>query len=177
MTFPTEQDLNSKLLSHVWLFATPMDCSPWNSPGQNTGVCSFSLLQGIFPAQGSNPGLLYCRGILYQLSHKENLRKIWIGWNNKSPDKRNSLGSFLKAVYCHPVYIAFIQNATCEMPCWMDHKLESSLPGKTSTNIHIIRRAADISLIAEGKAQLKNLLMRVKDKSEKAGLKLDISKN
>ena len=44
--------------------------SPWNSPGQNTGVGSLSLLQGIFPIQGSNPGLLYCRQILYQLSHK-----------------------------------------------------------------------------------------------------------
>ena len=37
-----------------------MDC-PWNSPGQNTGVGSFSLLQGIFPTQGSNPGLAHCR--------------------------------------------------------------------------------------------------------------------
>ena len=44
--------------------------SPWNSPGQNTGVGSRSLLQGIFPTQGSNPGLLHCRGILYQLSHQ-----------------------------------------------------------------------------------------------------------
>ena len=43
--------------------------SPWNSPGQNTGVGSFSL-QGIFPTQGSNPGLLHCGWILYQLSHK-----------------------------------------------------------------------------------------------------------
>ena len=43
--------------------------SPWNSPGQNTGVNSFSLLQGIFPTQGSNPGLPHCRQILYQLSH------------------------------------------------------------------------------------------------------------
>ena len=42
--------------------------SPWNSPGQNTGVGSLSLLQGIFPTQGSNPGLLHCRWILYQLS-------------------------------------------------------------------------------------------------------------
>ena len=37
---------------------------PWNSPGQNTGVGSVSLLQGIFPAQGSNPGLPHCRLIL-----------------------------------------------------------------------------------------------------------------
>ena len=42
--------------------------SPWNSPGQNTGVGRLSLLQGIFPTQGSNPGLLHCRQILYQLS-------------------------------------------------------------------------------------------------------------
>ena len=39
-------------------------CSPWNSPGQNIGVSSLSLLQGIFPAQGSNPGIPHCRQIL-----------------------------------------------------------------------------------------------------------------
>ena len=44
--------------------------SPWNSPGQNTGADSRSLLQGIFPTQGLNPGLPHCRQILYQLSHK-----------------------------------------------------------------------------------------------------------
>ena len=44
--------------------------SPWNSPGQNTGVGSLSLLQGIFPTQGSNPGLLHGRWILYQPSHQ-----------------------------------------------------------------------------------------------------------
>ena len=44
--------------------------SPWNSPGHNTGVGSRSLLQGIFPTLGSNPGLLHCRLILYQLSHQ-----------------------------------------------------------------------------------------------------------
>ena len=42
----------------------------WNSPGQNTGVGCHSLLQRIFPTQGSNPVLPHCRGILYQLSHK-----------------------------------------------------------------------------------------------------------
>ena len=39
--------------------------SSWNSPGQNTGVGSYSLLQGIFPTQGLNPGLPYCKQILY----------------------------------------------------------------------------------------------------------------
>ena len=41
---------------------------PWNSPGKNTGVGCHSLLQGIFPTQGSNPGLLHCRQILYHLN-------------------------------------------------------------------------------------------------------------
>ena len=44
--------------------------SPWNSPGQNTGVGSCSLLQGIFPTWGSNPGLPHCVQILYRLSHQ-----------------------------------------------------------------------------------------------------------
>ena len=44
--------------------------SPWNSPGQNMGVGSLSLLQEIFPTQGSNPGLPHCGRILYQLSHR-----------------------------------------------------------------------------------------------------------
>ena len=44
--------------------------TPWNSPGENAGVGSFSVLQGIFPTQGLNPGLPHCRKILYQLSYK-----------------------------------------------------------------------------------------------------------
>ena len=44
--------------------------NPWNSPGQNTGVGSLPLLQGIFSTQRLNPGLLHYRQILYQLSHK-----------------------------------------------------------------------------------------------------------
>ena len=69
-----------KSLSCVRLFATPWSdslwphglYSPWDSPGQNTGVGNLSLLQGIFPTQGSNPGLPRCRQILYQLSHQGN---------------------------------------------------------------------------------------------------------
>ena len=49
--------------------------SPRNSPGQNTGVGSLSLLQGIFPTQGSNPGLLNCGWILYELIHKGSCTK------------------------------------------------------------------------------------------------------
>ena len=55
--------------------------SPWNSPGQNTGIGSRSLLQGIFPTQGLNWGLLHCSWILYQLSHKGNPRILeWVAY-------------------------------------------------------------------------------------------------
>ena len=53
-----------------------MDCSPpgssraWDSPGKNTGVGCHFLLQGIFPTQGSNPGLPHCRQTLKPLSHQ-----------------------------------------------------------------------------------------------------------
>ena len=52
---------------------------PWNSPGQNTGVGSRSLLQRIFSTQGSNPGLPHCRRILYQLSHKGSPKNTGVG--------------------------------------------------------------------------------------------------
>ena len=53
--------------------------SPWNSPEQNTGVGSFSLLRGIFPTQGLNPGLPHCRWILYELSHQGSPRILeWV---------------------------------------------------------------------------------------------------
>ena len=53
--------------------------SPWNCPGQNTGVGNLSLLQGIFPTQGLNAGLPHRRQILYQLSHKGSPRILeWV---------------------------------------------------------------------------------------------------
>ena len=74
--------------SHVWMWESE-SCSvvsdslwlhglysPWNSPGQNTGVGNLSLLQEIFPTQGSNSGLMHCRRILYQVSHKGSPRKL-----------------------------------------------------------------------------------------------------
>ena len=55
--------------------------SPWNSPSQNTGVGSRSLLQGIFPTQGLDPGLPHFRWILYQLSHQESPRILeWVAY-------------------------------------------------------------------------------------------------
>ena len=58
-----------------------LESETWNAPGQNTGVGNLSLLQGIFPTQGSKPGLPHCRRILYQLSHKGLVNrwgKVWV---------------------------------------------------------------------------------------------------
>ena len=82
-----------KSLSRVQLFVTPWIV--WNSPGQNTGVASLSLLQGIFQTQGSNPGLPHCRQILYQLSHKGSLRIVeWAAYpfSRGSSQPRNQTG-------------------------------------------------------------------------------------
>ena len=71
--------------------------SPWNSPGQSTGVGSLSLLQGIFPTQGSNPGLPHRRPSLYQLSHKGSPRILeWVAYPffRGSSQPRNRTGVF-----------------------------------------------------------------------------------
>ena len=60
-----------------------MPLCPWDSPGKNTGVGSHSLLQEIFLTQGSNPGLLHCRRILYPLCHLGNFWvKSWRKWES-----------------------------------------------------------------------------------------------
>ena len=71
----TESEIHS-----VESLCGPMD-SPWNSPGRNIGVGRFSLLQGTFPTQGSNPGLQHCRWNLYQLSHRGSPRIVeWVAY-------------------------------------------------------------------------------------------------
>ena len=74
----------------------PMDCCPpgssvhgMDSPGKNTGAGSHSLLQGIFPTQQSNPGLLHCRRIPYHLSHQESPQK---GQQFKNLTLKNGIG-------------------------------------------------------------------------------------
>ena len=69
--------------------------SPWHSPSQNTGVGSLSLLQGIFPTQGSNPGPLHCRQILYYLNHQGSPRILeWVAspFSRGSSRPRNQTG-------------------------------------------------------------------------------------
>ena len=71
--------MKGKVIQSCLTLATLATYSPWNSSGQNTGVGSLSFLQGIFPTQGLKPGLLHCRQILYQLSHKEKPKNTAVG--------------------------------------------------------------------------------------------------
>ena len=80
---------------------------------------------------------------------------------------------YAKAVHCHPDYLTYMQSTSCEMPGWINHKLKSRFARR---NINSLRYADDTTLIAESKEELKSLLMRLKDESEKAGLKLNIKK-
>ena len=73
--------------------------SSWNSPGQNTGVGSLSLLQGSFPTQGLNPGLPHCRQILYQLSHKGSPRIMeWVAYPFSSRSSRSKNGTGVSCI-------------------------------------------------------------------------------
>ena len=68
--------------------------SPWNSPDQKSGVGNLSLLQGLFPTQGSSLGLPHRRQILYQLSHKGSPRILkWVVYAFSSRSPRIKLGS------------------------------------------------------------------------------------
>ena len=73
--------------------------SSWNSPGQNTRVGSHSILQEIFPTQGSNPGLLHCRKILYQLSYQGSSQKVE-GKNQKGGPKRQKPAGMYGLAFC-----------------------------------------------------------------------------
>ena len=76
---------------------------------------------------------------------------------------------YVKAVYCHPGYLTYMQNTSCEMPCWMKHKPESRLKREISVT-------PDMQIISPLWQKVKSLLMKVKEESEKAGLKLNIQK-
>ena len=66
---------------------------------------------------------------------------------------------YVKAVYCHPAYLTYMQSTLCEMLGWMKHKLESRLPGEISKNF---RYADSSSLMAESEEELQNLLIKMK---------------
>ena len=71
-----------------------------------------------------------------------------------------------------PAYLTYMQSTSREMLVWVKHKLESRLPEEISINSY----ADDTTLMAESEEELKSLLMKVKEESEKIGLKLNIQK-
>ena len=94
------------------------------------------------------------------------------------PDMEQQTGSklrkeYIKAVYCHPAYLTYMQSTLWEKLGWMKHKLESRLLGE-------IWITSDTQMTpplqTESEEELKSLLMKVKEESEKVGLKLNIQK-
>ena len=79
-----------------------------------------------------------------------------------------------QGIYCHPAYLTYMQSTSWETLGWRKYKLESRLPGEIS--ITNLRYADDTTLMAESEEELKSLLMKVKEESEKVGLKLNIRK-
>ena len=85
---------------------------------------------------------------------------------------------YVKAVYCHPAYLTSMQSTSWEMLGWKKHKLEYEAQAGikiAGRNINHLRYADDTTIMAES-GELKSLLMKVKEESEKAGLKLNIHK-
>ena len=78
---------------------------------------------------------------------------------------------YVKAIYCHPAYLTYIQSTSWEMLEWMKHKLESTLLGEIS-----ITSDVQMTPPSESEEELKSLLMKVKEESEQSGLKLNIQK-
>ena len=100
--------------------------SLWKSPGQNTGVRILSLLLGIFPTQGSNPGLQHCRRILYQLSDKGSPRILeWVAYPSSRGSSQpriqirvfciqaNSLSTKLYSPTCLFLFACFFNCSCC----------------------------------------------------------------
>ena len=80
---------------------------------------------------------------------------------------------YVKAVYHHPDYLTYMQSTSWEMLGWIKHKLESNIARR---NINNLRYADDTTLMAESEEELKSVLKKVKEESEKVSLKFNIQK-
>ena len=80
---------------------------------------------------------------------------------------------YVKAVYCHPAYLTYMQSTSCKNARLGDSQAGIKIAGR---NINNLRYADDTTLMAESEEELKSLLMKVKEESEKSGLKLNILK-
>ena len=137
-----ESESHSVVSDSLW---SPGLHSPWNFPGQNIGVGSLSLLQGIFPIQELNQGILHCRWILYQLSYEGSPGCLLV-----------KLNFFLFWVYIPlPQWFCSHWNLALICSCFMAFKaeffksigLESRKPGFKSWHCHgLVVRSWSLSL-------------------------------
>ena len=82
---------------------------------------------------------------------------------------------YFKAIYCHPAYLTYTQSTSYKMLGWMTHKLESRLLREISTTSDT-QMIPPLWLSPESEEELKSLLIKVKEASKKADLKLNIQK-
>ena len=101
------------------------------------------------------------------------IKKQQLELNMEQQTGSKSGKEYIKPIYRHPVYLTYMQSTSCAMLGWMKHKLESRFAGR---NINNLRYADDTTLMAESEEELKSILMKVKEESEKVGLKLKIQK-
>ena len=96
-------------------------------------------------------------------------QQLELGMEQQTGSKQGK--EYVKAVYCHPAYLTSMQSTSWEMLGWMKHNWEIKIAGR---NINNLRYAEFTTLMAESEEELKSLLMKVKEESEKVGLKLNI---
>ena len=128
--------------------------SLWRSPGQNTGVGSLSLLQGISPTQGLNPHLPHCRQILYQLRHQRSPMKVEV--TQSCP------------VLCDPRIIQSMEFSRPDTGVGSLSLLQGISPTHESNQGLLHCRRILYQLSYQGSP--KSLLMKVKEETGKAGI-------
>ena len=99
-------------------------------------------------------------------------QEVTVRTEHETTDRFKTGKEYDQAVYCHPAYLNFMQSTSREMPGWMNNKLESRLPTEISTTSEMQCYHSK----AESEEELKSLLIKVKENSEKAGVKVNIQK-
>ena len=92
--------------------------------------------------------------LLRNLYKKQQLELGMDQWTGSQLEK-----NYDKAIYCYPAYLTSMQSTLCEIPLWVNHKLESRVLGEISTTSDMY----DTTLTAESEKELKSILMRVKE--------------
>ena len=152
------------LIQYLFSLTPTLVCSIYLSYSQNTVSIFFSLL------------------FLKRWEYQTTLPGSWETWMQvKKQQLESDMGQrivsklgkeYVKAVYYHPAYWTYMQSTSCEMLGWMKHT-GIKFAGR---NINSLRYANDTTLMAESKEELNSLLMRVREESEKSGLKFNIQK-